>query len=99
METSDIRTAALRSSADDATVIVGGRISLGAAAILLWQFYPEIFGANQFWLSRPSLILAKAVELHHEGILWPSIGITVAETLIGLAAGCVIGVGIGVAIG
>ena len=29
----------------------------------------------------------------------PSIGITVAETLIGLAAGCVIGIGIGVAIG
>ena len=72
METSDIKTAALRFSADEATVIVGGRISLGAGAMLLWQYYPEIFGANQFWLSRPSLILAKAVEMHHEGILCPA---------------------------
>lgn len=99
MATSGIKAAALRFFADDASVIIGGRILLGVAAILLWQFYPEIFGANQFWLSRPSLILAKAVELHREGILWPSIGVTVAETLIGLAAGCVVGVGIGVAIG
>lgn len=99
MATSGIRAATHRFFADDATVIIGGRILLGVTAVLLWQFYPEIFGANQFWLSRPSLILAKAVELHREGILLPSIGMTVAETLIGLAAGCVIGVGVGVAIG
>jgi NitT/TauT family transport system permease protein len=99
MATSAIGTATRRFLADDSTVIIGGRILLGAAALLLWQFYPEIFGANPFWLSRPSLILAKAVELHHEGFLWPSIGVTVAETLIGLAAGCVVGVGVGIAIG
>ena len=87
MATSDIRAAATEFVAADATIIVGGRILLGVAAILLWEFYPEIFGVNQFWLSRPSLIWTKAVELHREGVLLSHIGVTVAETLIGQPVG------------
>jgi NitT/TauT family transport system permease protein len=84
---------------DDKTAIIGGRLLLGAALLLLWQFYPELFGVNPFWLSRPSLVFAKAVELQREGILLPSLGVTAAETLIGLVAGCVIGVAVGIAVG
>jgi NitT/TauT family transport system permease protein len=99
MVTSDIRAAAREFFFADATVIVGGRLLLGVVALLLWELYPDIFGVNQFWLSRPSLIWTKAVELHREGVLLSNIGVTVAETLIGLAAGCVVGIAAGIVIG
>jgi NitT/TauT family transport system permease protein len=81
------------------TTIAAGRLLLGGALLLLWQFYPELFGLNPFWLSRPSLVFAKAVELQREGELWYSLGLTMAETLVGLAAGCIFGIAIGIAIG
>jgi len=99
MALSGIASALRRIVVDDTTAIIGGRILLGVALLLLWQFYPELFGANPFWLSRPSLVFAKALELHREGILLSNLGVTAAETLIGLAAGCVIGVVIGIAVG
>jgi ABC-type nitrate/sulfonate/bicarbonate transport system permease component len=49
--------------------------------------------------SRPSLVFAKALELHREGVLLSNLGVTAAETPIGLAAGCVIGVAMGIAVG
>jgi NitT/TauT family transport system permease protein len=84
---------------DDTTIIVGGRLLLGAGLLLLWQFYPELFGTNPFWLSRPTLILGKAVELYNEEMLLSNISATVSETLLGLALGCVIGVALGLAVG
>ena len=72
---------------------------MGAASLLLWQFYPELFGTNPFWLSRPSLIFGKAIELYEDGTLLANIGTTVFETVIGLGLGCVLGVAVGLAIG
>jgi NitT/TauT family transport system permease protein len=84
---------------DDSTMITGGRLLLGIVLLLLWQFYPELFGTNPFWLSRPTLIFGKAIELYQEGSLLANIGATVFETLLGLGLGCVLGVAIGLAVG
>ena len=84
---------------DGSTMITGGRILVGIVLLLLWQFYPELFGTNPFWLSRPTLILGKAIELYQEGSLLANIGATVFETLLGLGLGCVLGVAIGLAVG
>jgi NitT/TauT family transport system permease protein len=99
MDSTGILSAPRRIVLDDRTAIIGGRTLLGVGLLLLWQFYPELFGVNPFWLSRPSLVFAKAVELQREGVLLSSLGVTAAETLTGLAAGCVIGVAMGIAIG
>ena len=84
---------------DELTVIAGGRVLLGVVLLLLWQFYPELFGTNPFWLSRPTLILEKAIVLYQEGELLGNIGVTVFETLLGLGLGCVLGIAIGLAVG
>lgn len=99
MASLDIGRRKSASMVNDTTIIVGGRFLLGVGLLLLWQFYPELFGTNPFWLSRPTLILSKAIELYHEGLLLPNIAATVTETLLGLAVGCVIGIAVGLAVG
>jgi sulfonate transport system permease protein len=99
MASLDIRGGKSAMVVDDSTIIVGGRFLLGVALLLLWQFYPELFGTNAFWLSRPTLILGKAIELYHDGELLPSVAATVWETALGLVIGCLIGIGIGLAVG
>jgi NitT/TauT family transport system permease protein len=84
---------------DESTIIVGGRVLLGLLLLLLWQFYPELFGTNPFWLSRPTLIFGKAIALYQEGALLGNIWATGFETLLGLGLGCVFGVAIGLAVG
>ena len=79
--------------------IIGGRVALGVGAVLLWEFSPELFGLNAFWLSRPSLVLEAAVMLHGQGELLHHIGATMLETALGLAAGCAIGIAVGIVLG
>lgn len=84
---------------DDSMVIRGGQLLLGIGLLLLWQFYPDLFNTNPFWLSRPTLIIAKAVTLYHHGELLPNVAVTVWETFLGLSLGSVTGIAIGLAIG
>ena len=83
----------------DAVIIVGGRIALGVGLLLLWEFSPELFGLNPFWLSRPSLVLDKAMLLYHQGVLLTHIGTTMLETVLGLALGCLVGIAVGFVLG
>ena len=79
--------------------IGGGRIALGVGVLLLWQFSPELFGINPFWLSRPSLVLETAIALQAQGELLRHVGATLLETGLGLAAGCIVGIAIGIVLG
>jgi NitT/TauT family transport system permease protein len=99
MASLDIGRERAAAAVGDTTIVVGGRILLGAGLLALWQTYPELFGVNQFWLSRPTLILGKAIELHGDGQLLPNIAVTVVETVLGLAIGSAVGVAIGLAVG
>jgi ABC-type nitrate/sulfonate/bicarbonate transport system permease component len=99
MASLDIVRGRLVMAADDSTIILSGRLLLGAGLLLLWQFYPALFGTNPFWLSQPTLIFGKAVALYHDGTLLPNVAVTVWETFLGLALGSVAGIAIGLAIG
>jgi NitT/TauT family transport system permease protein len=79
--------------------IIAGRIVFGLAVLLLWEFSPELFGTSVFWFSRPSIIAGSGYDLLRNGNLLNDIGITVAETLAGLAAGCLVGIPIGIVLG
>ncbi len=83
----------------DAWIIGSGRVALGVGVLVLWEFSPELFGLNPFWLSRPSLVLETAIALQAEGELLHHIGATVLETALGLAAGCIVGFAIGIVLG
>jgi NitT/TauT family transport system permease protein len=79
--------------------IYAGRVLFGVGVLLLWEHSPELLGSSEFWLSRPSVIWASGVELLVNGTLLSDIGITLAETLTGLALGCMVGIPIGIALG
>jgi NitT/TauT family transport system permease protein len=51
---------------------------------------------NDFWISRPSAILARLGELAVSGDLWFNLQTTLEETLVGLAIGIVVGTALGV---
>lgn len=79
--------------------IMAGRVLLGVGALGLWEASPRLFGMSEFWFSRPSVIGVTAYDLLINGSLLTDIGITVAETLTGLALGCGLGVPIGIILG
>jgi|SRR5579885_2102472 len=79
--------------------IACGQVLLGLGVLAIWQYSPTLFGTNEFWFSRPTVIAVKAMDLLRNGRLLGDIGITVAESLAGLAAGCVVGVPIGIGLG
>ena len=79
--------------------IASGRILLGCAVLVVWEYSPELFGTSEFWFSRPSVIGATGLDLLLNGSLLDDIGITVAEMFIGLVAGCLVGIPIGVVLG
>jgi NitT/TauT family transport system permease protein len=54
---------------------------------------------NPFWISAPSLIGAQAWALLAAGDLLPHLRETLVEMLLGLAAGCLVGVPAGIALG
>lgn len=93
------RRSTLSAEAAERMIVVGGRVALGFALLAAWQFYPNLFDMNPFWLSQPSLVLEKALELYAGGRLVGAIGVTVLETVLGLGLGCIVGVGIGVLLG
>ena len=83
----------------DRLIIIGGRIGLGVALLVLWEYSAELLDLNPFWLSRPSLVYAAAVRLHAEGELMHHIGVTMLETSLGLGLGCAVGIAMGMALG
>lgn len=72
-----------------------GRIVVGALLLGLWEFASgRLF--NDFWVSRPSLIGQRIVELAASGDLWFHLQTTLEETLLGLAIGMLVGTMAGV---
>jgi sulfonate transport system permease protein len=80
-------------------VIACGRILLGLGVLAIWQYSHALFGTNEFWFSRPTVIAEKAFDLLRNGPLLDDIFITVTETLAGLLAGCLVGIPIGIVLG
>jgi NitT/TauT family transport system permease protein len=67
--------------------------------LLVWEYSSALFGTSEFWFSRPSVIGATGFDLLLNGSLLKDIGITISETLAGLAAGCLVGTPIGIVLG
>jgi len=74
-----------------------GRAVVGVVVLGLWEWTSGRF-YNDFWLSRPSAILARLVDLTVSGDLWFNVQTTLEETLIGLAIGIIAGTALGVAL-
>jgi NitT/TauT family transport system permease protein len=74
-----------------------GRLVVGVVLLGAWEFTSGRF-YNDFWISRPSAILARVGDLAASGDLWFNLQTTLEETLLGLAIGIVGGTAFGVAL-
>lgn len=72
-----------------------GRLVVGVVILGGWELTSGRF-YNDFWISRPSAILARVGTMLANGDLWYHLQTTLAETLIGLALGVVAGTALGV---
>ena len=74
------------------TVLVNAaRLGLLALLIGLWEMVTALGWADPFLLSSPSRIVKTIASLYTEGTLFYHIGVTLAETLIGLFAAILLG--------
>jgi sulfonate transport system permease protein len=73
------------------------RLGLIAGVLLVWEFSAgHLF--NEFWSSRPSLIGERLLALFKTGEIWRHLDATVAEALLGLLLGALVGTPIGIAL-
>ncbi|RKN12520.1 ABC transporter permease [Streptomyces radicis] len=72
----------------------GGRLLVGALALLLWQ-YASGRWVDDFYLSTPTAVAGRLGELISSGELWPHLRMTLLEFGVGLTIGLALGVAIG----
>ncbi|NMO96404.1 ABC transporter permease [Paenibacillus lemnae] len=72
-----------------------GRIILGILILGLWEICSgRVF--NEFWISKPSLILERVAEMTAKGTLWFHVSVTLQEAIFGLIIGMVAGTLLGI---
>jgi NitT/TauT family transport system permease protein len=78
------------------------RVGLPAITMLvvlvLWEVIVRLAGVPKFVLPPPSDVLRSFVSDLASSAMWGNLGVTTAETLLGFAAGSLLGVGLGVLI-
>ena len=75
-----------------------GRFVLIALLLAFWEFAAATF-ADEFFISRPTVVAAKFIGLVTSGRLFLHGGITVAETLSGFITGAAVGIAVGLLLG
>jgi ABC-type nitrate/sulfonate/bicarbonate transport system permease component len=80
------------------TLILAGRLLVGAGLLVFWEYSPELLGVSTFWFSRPSLVYEKAAELLSNGVLIRHVSLTLLETSLGFVLGSAAGLVIGFAL-
>ncbi|WP_426245005.1 ABC transporter permease [Nocardioides sp. LHG3406-4] len=99
----DTRSDTLTDAADRAAdrreryTVIAGQVGIGVAFLAIWQLVSGLW-VDRFFLSEPSLIAERIVDLAVSGELWRHLRVTMLETglglLIGLPLGVVLGIGV-----
>ncbi|MFI6348210.1 ABC transporter permease [Streptomyces sp. NPDC050560] len=77
--------------------LYGGRVLVGVVALALWQLASGRW-VRAFYVSSPAAVARRLADLVASGELWPHLEATMEEFAVGLAAGTVLGVALGLAI-
>jgi NitT/TauT family transport system permease protein len=80
-------------------VILFWRLAVGAAVVTLWQGLVSLKVLDPFFVSRPSDIARRIGTWVSTGSLWGHLAVTLEESLLGLIAGAVLGIGLGFTFG
>jgi NitT/TauT family transport system permease protein len=75
--------------------VVFWQIALGLAAVGLWQGLVSLKLLDPFFVSRPTDIVRRVGSWISAGSLWGHLSVTLEESLLGLVAGAVLGIGLG----
>ncbi|HYF80050.1 MAG TPA: ABC transporter permease [Symbiobacteriaceae bacterium] len=78
--------------------VLGAQLLLLAVVLLLWEAAADRYWVNPMLTSKPTKVWETLVRLAGTGTLWRHLGVTLQETLVGFAAGLVLGVGTAVAL-
>ncbi|WPB88243.1 ABC transporter permease [Streptomyces malaysiensis] len=78
-------------------ILYGGRVLVGLLTLALWQFASGRW-VRAFFISSPTAVGGRLVDLVATGELWPHLTVTMEEFAVGIAAGTALGVALGLAI-
>src|SRR5262249_7795205 len=78
--------------------VLAWQIAVGLAAPAAGQGLVAAGRLDPFFVSRPSLILARIGSWVTTGTLWPHLGTTLEESLLGLVVGAILGISMGFAL-
>jgi sulfonate transport system permease protein len=78
--------------------VLAAQVMLGAAGLAAWEVLVSARVLDPFFVSRPRDIAQRIGRWIVEGALWGHLAVTLEESLIGLVAGAVLGIGLGFAL-
>ena len=78
--------------------VLGAQLLVLAGALLLWEVAADRYWVNPMLTSKPSKVWVTLLSLGRTGSLWHHLWVTTHETLVGFAAGLLLGVGTAVAL-
>jgi NitT/TauT family transport system permease protein len=79
--------------------MAAARLAFGFGVLVVWEIIVRAGLVTPFWFSAPTLIGARLWELAARGDLLLHARTTMAETVLGLASGTIVGVGAGMVLG
>ena len=86
-------------AAPSRSVVLFWQVSVGAAALALWQTLVSLKVLDAFFVSRPSDIGQRIAQWVVTGSLWGHLAVTLEESLLGLLVGAATGISLGFSLG
>jgi NitT/TauT family transport system permease protein len=69
-------------------LMTAARIAVIAGVFALWELVVAVGITTEFWLSRPSLVAERVIDIFSTGEVWTDIWVTLQATVLGFAIGC-----------
>jgi NitT/TauT family transport system permease protein len=77
---------------------IGSAILSLAVFIAIWKLATAVGDLPEYILPAPEVVLERAARAIGSGVLWPHVGVTLLEIVLGFAVGASVAIGVGIAL-
>jgi NitT/TauT family transport system permease protein len=77
---------------------IGSALLSLAVFLALWKFVTVVGDLPEYILPAPEVVVERAARAIGSGVLWPHVGVTLLEIILGFAVGAVVAIGVGIAL-
>jgi NitT/TauT family transport system permease protein len=77
---------------------IGSALLSLAVFLVIWKLVTLIGDLPEYILPAPEVVVQRAVRAIGTGVLWPHIGVTLVEIVLGFVIGAIVAIGVGIAL-